>query len=875
MWRLLRTRLTSVVQRERVERDLDRELAFHIDMLTDQHVRAGVHPTEARRLALREFGRLDGVKEDVRESWLLRAVETLAQDVRYGARTLRRSPGFALVVVLTMALGIGANTAIFSVVNSVLLRPLPYAGADRVVVLRQEPAASAAPLPFSFLELEDYRRQAASVLEAIAEFHEMWFILLGGDEPSRVATGVVSSNFFDVLGVAPLLGRSFVAADEQPGAPAVLILSHRYWRQRFDGDPSIVGRVFQMNDRPHRVIGVLPPVPQYPSDVDVYMPVAACPFRSAPGMFTTRTARMTQAVARLRPGIELDDARAALAAAAGTMQAEHPEAYPADLRFDITAQPVQEDITRSFRTTLLVLLGTAGFVVLIVCASVANLTMARLSQRARELNVRAALGASRRRLVRQLLTESTLLALAGGAAGLALAAAGLDLLVAFTATYTPRAEEVRIDGAVLLYTLALSAATGIVFGSVPVLAGRFTTRRPEASHVTPRSHAVQSTLIVAQVAFSFMLLVGAGLTIRTLVELQQVDPGFRTDNIMTMRVDLNFTKYDTAASRPLFWERLEARLRAISGVASVGGAGTFPLNDRGPFNEAIVIEGRDNATLRPRADVRLVTPGYFDTLGQGIVEGRPFSPEDREGSPDVLIVNQVMARHYWPGESAIGKRISGDGEHWSTIVGVVADARQQLHRTPGDEIYLPMFRSGQLSSNWLVRTDGDPAALADAIRQAVREVDDQQPADQFRTLAAVRLSSLESPRLTAILLGIFAMLALVITAAGLAGVVAFSVSQRMHEFGIRMALGAHRASLLTLVLRQGLALVAIGLALGTAGALVLTRLMTTLLFGVEPTDAITFLAVALVLVAVAAIACLVPARRAAAADPLVALRVGS
>jgi putative ABC transport system permease protein len=879
MWRWLKTRLTSVISRDRLEGDLDRELAFHIDMLTEQHVRAGAAPAEARRLALREFGRLDGVKEAVRESWLSRAVETLLQDARYGVRNLRRAPGFACIVVLTMALGIGANTAIFSVVNGVLLRPLPYADADRLLVLRQQrPLAADDDVRFSFMELEEYRREAAALIDGIAEFHEMWFILLGGEEPARVATGVVSSNFFGVLGVTPLHGRGFVPADEGHDAPPVLLLSHGYWQREFAGDPGIVGRLVEMNDRAHRIIGVLPPVPQYPAEVDVYMPTSACPFRSAAPMLTDRHRRMAQAIARMRPGVTPSDAQLALAGIAARMQAKYPDVYPADLGFDLAATPLQADVTRSFRTMLLVLLGTAAFVLLIVCASVANLTLARLVRRERELAVRAALGASRRRLLGQLLTESTLLALVGGLAGLAVAAASLDLLIAFAERFTSRAAEVRIDRVVLLYTLLVSAATGIVFGSVPALAGRFSTvHAPRVARASQATRGLRSALIVAQVAVSFMLLVGAGLTIRTLQELQQVDPGFRTDDIMTMRVDLNFTKYDDPfADRAPFWEQLEARLRAIPGVTSVGGAGTFPLNDLGPFNNFIQIEGRGPADgdARPRADVRLVTPDYFSTLGQPLVSGRAFTREDRVGAPEVVIVSRAMAHHYWPGEDPIGRRISGDGTHWATVVGVVADARQQLHRAPGDEIYVPMFQSGQLSTNWLLRTGRDAGALAADIRAAVRALDAGQPVDKFRTLADVRLSSLESPRLTAMLLGLFAGLALLITAAGLAGVVAFSVSQRTQEFGVRMALGADRRSLLALVLRQGLVLVLMGLAFGTAGALVMTRMMTTLLFGVEPTDAITFLAVAMVLMAVAAVACIIPARRAAAVDPLVALRVG-
>jgi predicted permease len=880
MRKWLKTRLTPLFMRDRMEGELDRELAFHIDMLTEQNVRAGMAPTEARTLALRSFGRLEGVKEDVREAWLSRAAETFAQDVRYGLRNIGRNRGFALVIVVTMAFGIGANTAIFSVVNGVLLRPLPHADAERVVVLRQErPLIGERDLRFSPIELDEYRAQSTTLI-SISEFHDMWFILLGRPEPERVSTGVVSPSFFRTLGVKPALGRDFIPADDQHGAPAVLILSHHYWQKSFGGDPNVVGRVFQMNDRPHQVVGVLPPITHYPVRVDVYMPTSACPFRSKPEMLENRDARMGQVIARMGDGVTLEEVRADIALIASRMQRQHPDIYREGFGFSAAALPLQEELTRAFKTTLFVLLGTAIFVLLIVCASVANLTLARMVRREREMAVRSALGASRLRLLRQLLTESTLLALLGGAAGLLLAAAGLDLLVAFAERFTARAADVRIDRAVLLYTLLTSAATGLIFGSVPALIGRFSPADSLRSggRATHRSHTVRTVLTVAQIAVSFMLLVGAGLTLRTLFKLQQVDPGFRTDHIMTMRVDLNFTKYDEPiAERSPFWEELERRFRAIPGVISVGGAGTFPLNDQGPFSNFIHIEGRPapDTSAHPRADVRVISPGYFATLEQPLVAGRAFSYSDRADTPPVVIVNRTMAQHYWPGENAIGRRISGNGgERWSTVIGVAADARQQLDESPKDEIYLPMFQSGQLSSNWLVRSSLDEATVIDELKAAVRSLDPDQPIDHFRTLSEVRLASLSSPRLTATLLGLFALLALVITATGIAGVIAFSVNQRAQEFGIRMALGAGRARVLGMVLKQGLQFVLVGLAIGMAGALVLTRLLTNLLFGVEPTDAITFLSVALVLVAVAAVACLVPARRAASVDPLVALRVG-
>ena len=877
MLRRIKTRLGSLFQRDRMEADLERELRFHVDMLTEQHLRAGTAPDEARRLALSAFGSVAQVKDNVRDTWMSRVVEAVAQDVRYGVRNLRRNPGFAVMVIVTMALGIGANTAIFSVVNGVLLRPLPYADGDRLVVLHQQrPLAGVENTGFSFQEILDYRTQAQS-LDGVVEFHDMWFILLGRPEPERVATGVVSAGFFDVLGVRPLYGRTFVEADDKPGAPAVLVLSYKYWQRSFGGDPSVVGRVFRMNDRPHQVVGILPPVPQYPREVDVYMPTSACPFRSNPRMIESRDARMMQAFARLKPGVTLDKARADLDIVAAGLQARYPKYYRQVDGYRTLAVPLQEELTRSFRTTLLVLLGTAGFVLLIVCASIANLTVARMVRREREIAIRSVLGASRGRLLRQLLTESTLLALAGGAIGLALAGWGVDLLIVFAERFTTRAAEVSIDRTVLLYTFLVSVATGLVFGTVPAFTGAFDTAAGarDGARTTHSTHGVRNALIVVQVAASFMLLIGAGLTIRTLINLQRVDPGFKTDNLLTMRIDLNFSKYKEEAV-PAFWQAFEDKLRGVPGVLGVGGGGTFPLNDQNVFASTLRIEGRDNeeAAARPRVDYHFASPEYFSTIGQPIVAGRPFTRGDNGHEKLVVIINRAMARHYWPGQDPVGRRISSGDDTWATIVGVVGDTLQQLNQPAHDEIYLPMFQGSQLSTNWLVRSDVDPAVMERQVRAALRSIDPDQPVDHFRTVAQVRSASLQPPRLTAALLGLFALLALVITAAGIAGVIALSVNQRTQEFGIRMALGAQRASVLGMVLRQGMQLALTGLAIGLAGAVVLTRVLSTLLFGVEPTDALTYLAVSMVLVAVAALACFVPARRAASVDPMVALRVG-
>jgi predicted permease len=482
------------------------------------------------------------------------------------------------------------------------------------------------------------------------------------------------------------------------------------------------------------------------------------------------------------------------------------------------------------------------------------------------------------RLLRQLLTESLLLALIGGALGVALAAWGVDLLVAYAIRFTPRAADIGIDRTVLLYTFLISVATGLVFGTVPAFSGPLAMAPAlrDGGRTTQNRQSVRSVLIVIQVAASFMLLIGAGLTLRTIINLQRVDPGFKTDNLLTMRIDLNFSKYKKSQI-PAFWERLEERLKTDPGVLAAGGGGTFPLNDRGPFTGPLRIEGRELApdAPRPQVDYHLATPDYFSTIGQPLLSGRAFERSDRglDSKHPVVIINKSMARHYWPDQDPIGRRIGGDENDWYTIVGVVADTLQQLKEPVHDEVYSALMQSTQLSTTWLLRTDVDPRIMERQVRNAVHAIDPDQPVDHFRTVAEVRSASLESPRLTAALLGLFALLALVITAAGIAGVIAFSVNQRTQEFGIRMALGAQRGSVLTMVLRQGISLVLIGLAMGMAGAVILTRALTTLLFGVQPTDALTFVGVSMVLVAVAAAACLIPARRAASVDPMVALRV--
>jgi putative ABC transport system permease protein len=805
-------------------------------------------------------------------------METIRQDIRAAFKGFARHRGFAAAVILTMALGIGANSAIFSVVHGVLLSPLPYRDGDGLVILRQQrPRAGVQAQGFSPLEMEDYRQQAKS-LETIVEYHNMWFVLLGRGEPERVQTGVVSWNYFELFGVEPAAGRTFRPDDENVGADAVLVLSHNYWQSRFGGDPKVVGQVFEMNDRPHTVVGVLPPIPQFPDENDVYMPVSACPFRSSEAVRTSRNARMVQAFGRVRPGGTLAAAVSDLAVVASNLQQAYPQNYPASAGFTATALSLRDELTRGFRPTLAILLGAAGFLLLIVCASVANLMLARLLKREREMAIRMSLGAGRWRLVRQLLTESTLLALAGAAVGLGIAWLTMDLLVALAGRFTTRSQEVSLNGVVLLFTLGIACVTGVLIGAIPALPGRvsLSSAIQEGGRTVSSSRgSLRSALIVAQVAVSFVLLIGAGLMLRSLWRLQSVDAGIRTDSVLSMRVALNFSKYTTPALRAQFLTTLTDRLREIPGVRSAGGAGTFPMNEGGGFLAGVRVQGQpdvDPARL-PRAEVQSATPAYFQTVGIPLQRGRLIDERDIADRESVAVISETMARQFFASADPIGARISIDnGQRWATIVGVVGDVRSTLASQPSATFYRPLAQAPLLTVMFLARTSVDPSGLTQQMRQAVHAIDPQQPVDQFRTLEQVRSTSLAAPRLTAMLIGVFAGIALLITATGLAGVIAFSVNQRSQEFGVRMALGATGGSIQQLVLGQGARLVGIGLVLGGAAALVLGGSVKALLFDTAPTDLATYAGVAAVLAVVALAACLLPARRAASVDPLVVLR---
>ncbi|MBZ5504661.1 MAG: ABC transporter permease [Acidobacteriia bacterium] len=805
---------------------------------------------------------------------------TFIQDLRYGFRMLRKNPGFTLVALLALALGIGANTALFSVVYGVLLKPLPYAQGKELVVLQQDfPKANALNIGFSVKEIHDYREQAKSLAQ-IEEYHQMSFVLLDGQEPNEVRTGVVSAHFFDLLGIQPYLGRFFTSADNISGADAVLILSYSYWKTRYGGDAGILGRHFRMNDKVHTVVGVLPPVPQYPRENDVYMPTVACPFSSSPQAMANRGARMMQAFGRLKPGTDVRQGNSDVSLVAARLQQQYPADYPASRGFNASMDGLQNQLTHQVRPMLLVLLGTAGLVLLIACANVANLALARIMRREQEMAVRAALGANRSRLLRQLLTESTLLSLGGGLLGLLMASGCLELLVRFVGRFTTRAAEVRISLEVLLFTLGVSVLTGLIFGSIPALSQRLNlvnSLKEGSANATVKSGGVRlrNVLVAGQVALSFVLLIAAGLMARSFIKLQQVNAGYSPENVLTANIPLNFSKYHSNPDMIQFFDRVMRKLEGTPGVLAVGVNSGAPLAPGHPYNQTFTVEGRamgEHEAL-PTADLNIASPDCFQLLGVPLISGRFFSPHDNAEAPQVVIISRSLARHYFPNEDPIGKRISADnGKTWLKIVGVVGDVKYYgLDKEALDTAYLS-FAQMPMVGSLLVKTAGNPMNFAQQVREAVFSVDPEQPVNTIETLNELRGDALVQSRLTTLLLVLFSGLALVIAATGLSGVTALMVSQRTREIGIRMALGAQSGEVMRMVLMQGMRVICVGLVAGIAAALVFSRVMRALLFETTVNDPVTFAGVALMFLAVGFAASYVPARRVTKVDPLIALR---
>ena len=809
----------------------------------------------------------------------------LLQDIRFAVRTLRKTPTFTCLAILTIGLGVGANTAAFSMVNGVLLRRLPYGGNDRLIRIKQ-PSKTAPDSRFSVPEIADYRAQVKSVI-ATSEYHSMPFQLYGNGEPQRVQTGVVSDNFFKVLGVQPLLGRAFLPGEEAVGAPPVVLLSYRYWMQKLGGDPKVVGTTFTMNDKIHTVVGVLPPLPTYPDDNDIWMPAGACPFRA--GVINNRRGRMLQHFAMLAPGATEAQANRDIATVAGRLHSEYAADYPAARKLSTQVVSLRDELTAQSRPLFLTLLAAAGFVLLIAMTNFANLMLARQLRRQREIALREALGAGSGRLFRQLAVESLCVSLAGGLLGIGIAYSGLGLLRSLATRVTPRASEITIDLPVLLFALGVSVFVGLVAAIVPLLRSRLALADSLRASATSASASKSDSktrgfLVTAQVAIAFVLLVGAGLMVRSLVKLEGVDGGYVTTNVLSARVDLDWTRYANPAvttnQTPLihnFLDQLLARLASQTGVQSVAVASNIPLNRATPFQATFQIRGQDVAPDHlPKTDLTVVSANYFKAIGIPMLRGTTFLDTERDTSHQSAIISARLAQVNWPNADPVGQQISFDaGRHWVTVVGVAGDVHQNgLSQDVTDEIYLPIFNPNNTGTDTrvVIRAAGTPAPLAKAIRDAVHEIDPKQPVTAIQTLDEMRGTKLSEPRVTTALLMSFAVLALVITAAGLAGVIAFGVNQRVNEIGIRMALGAESTSVMWLVMRQGLVLAAVGLALGAGLSMSATKLMGGLLYNTPATDAATFLLVATTLIGIASLACFLPARRALKIDPVQALR---
>jgi putative ABC transport system permease protein len=809
----------------------------------------------------------------------------LIQDIRFAVRTLRKTPTFTLLAILTIGLGVGANTAAFSMVNGVLLRRLPYGGNDRLIRIKQ-PSKTSPDSRFSVLEIADYRTQVKSIAAA-SEYHSMPFQLYGDGEPQRVQTGVVSDNFFKVLGVQPLLGRAFLPGEEAVGAPPVVLLSYRYWMQKLGGDPKVVGTTFTMNDKIHTVVGVLPPLPTYPDDNDIWMPAGACPFRD--GVMNNRRGRMLQQFAMLAPGATVEQATRDIATVSGRLHSEYAADYPAARKLSTDVVSLRDELTAQSRPLFLTLLAAAGFVLLIAMTNFANLMLARQLRRQREIALREALGAGSGRLFRQLAVESLCISLTGGLVGIAIAYSGLGLLRSLATRVTPRAGEITIDPLVLTFALGISILVGLVAAIVPLLRSRLALSDALRASATSASASksdskTRGILVTAQVAIAFVLLVGAGLMVRSLVKLEGVSGGYVSTNVLSARVDLDWTRYNNPSVKtnqtPLihnFLDQLLARVGSQTGVQSVAVASNIPLNRATPFQATFQIRGQDVAADRlPKTDITSVSANYFKTIGIPMLRGTSFLDTQRDTGSQSIVISARLAQTNWPTTDAVGQQISFDsGAHWLTIVGIAGDVHQNgLSQDVTDEVYVPLFNPNNTGTDTrvIVRTAGSSAPLAKAIRDAVHEIDPKQSVTAIQTLDEMRGTKLSEPRVTTALLTSFAVLALIITAAGLAGVISFGVNQRVNEIGIRMALGAESRSVIWLVMRQGMVLASVGLVVGVGLSVSATKLMGGLLYNTPATDGGTFALVGAALVGIAALACFLPARRALKIDPVQALR---
>ena len=801
-------------------------------------------------------------------------METLIQDLRYAIRMLLKKPSFTIIVVLALGIGIGANTAIFSVVNAILLRPLPYKNFDRIsMIWMSNPKLGVMEDWHSYPNYVDYKEQN-QVFEDMAAFNTRSFNLTGAGDPVRVVGVWNTASLFSVLGVDAALGRTFTEDEQEPGKDMIVVLSNGLWRRNFGGDASVIGQQISLNGINRTVIGVMPPSFSFPEKTtEFWVPLTITPQRKQ-----ARNSISLKAVGRIKPGVTLAQAQADMAAIAKRLDDQYFQSdYGVNLRL------IHDQETHTVRSALLVLLGAVGFVLLIACANVANLLLARAAMREKEVAIRLALGARRWRIIRQLLTESVLLGVIGGAVGLLLAVWGLSALVALAPADIPRLDQTGIDGRVLAFTLGISLVTGLIFGLVPALQAS----RPDVNDALKEGGRgstagggarIRNLLVVSEIALSLVLLVGAGLLIRSFMRLQQFELGFNPDHLITMRVQLPGSKYKERKQVADFFQQLFERIEAVPGVQSAGAISTIFLSDT-PNSTNFAIEGRPQATGAQSIEVPLdaVSAKYFKVMGIPLISGREFDDRDALGTPPVAIINETFANRFFPGEDPIGKRYVYGGpapdNPWITIVGVVGDMRRTgFDRPVRPETFLPESQNPDNALTVVARTSGDPASLAGMLRDQVWSIDRDQSVYDIKTMDQTLSEMLSQRRFNMLLLGVFASVALLLAALGIYGVISYSVSQRTHEIGIRMAMGAQSRDVLSLVVRHGLVLTGTGIGAGLIVSFALTRLMSTLLYGVSATDPVTFIAIPVVLAGVALGACFVPARRASRVDPIEALR---
>ncbi|HKP82413.1 MAG TPA: ABC transporter permease [Pyrinomonadaceae bacterium] len=867
-------RWRALTHRDELEQELDEEMRFHLDRDIEQNIKSGMTREDARYAALKAFGGVDQSKEECRNARGVDLIENTVRDVTYSLRVLLKSYGFTIVVILTLALGIGANTAIFSFANGILLRPLPYPQSDHLVVLDETALKRGVDsMSVSYPNFLDWREQN-TVFEDIATYYgTSRFSLTGEGEPLQIRGTRINQGLFEILRVSPQLGRTFTANEDRPEEDAVVILGHDLWQRTFGGDPNIVGKKITISNRARTVIGVMPRGFRFPEISELWVPLAL-----TTKMFT-RTDHGLQAVARLKDGVSLPQAQSEMNNIAARIEQQNPITNEG---LGVKVMSLHQYLSGDYRDGLLILLGVVGCVLLVACVNVANLMIARGSARQKEFALRSALGASRWRIVRQLLFESLLLSIVGGVLGFVLSIWALRLLLSAIPFQLPFWMNFNIDPRVLGFTAGITLLTGLIFGAVPALQTsrvdlNDTLKEGGRGNTGVRTRA-RSLLVVTEIALSLVLLVGAGLMIQSFLRLRSVNIGLDPKNVLTASVVLPQAKYRENDQRAAFFTQLVERMSHLPGVEAASATGTLPLSGNN-WGRSLTVEGRPVLSVG-QADViqhTVVAPGYFRTMGIQLLAGRDFTDADNKDAPNVTIVDERLARQYWPNESPIGKRVRfgppEDNEPWHTVIGVVSTVRhQRVQEDTRQSVYLPHQKIPVTGMTLVARTSSNPTDFAGAIRREVAQLDRDIPVSQIATMEEVVAESIWQPRLYATLFAVFAGGALALAIIGIYGVMAFLVQTRTHEIGVRMALGATTRDVFNLIVGRGMKLTAVGIVIGIVGAIALTRWMQSLLFNTSTTDPITFVLISVLLSLAAFFACYIPARRAAKVDPLVALR---